>query len=379
MKTMQKNKEICFVIDQLDFLISHRLILIKYLSAFMKVVILTDLSRHKERYHDLHGLELVHLGSRPSKFNILKQFNYLKNLSKLTNKYGNNGIFYITLEKSFFGALLNILNSKRINFFVISGIGQILFPTNRTFDIKTNIIKFIFKLSNLKNNTTYIFQNSSNKSLFFNQKLITKNNSVIIQGNGIDEDRFLPNKQSKHKTAKFIFTGRIERDKGILELMEALEMLLATNKKFNFTFVGSLDKEDCLLTRKFFELLENKNISHIDNIKHAEIHKYYNQANIFILPSHGEGLSASGIEALACGNALIMSNVSGCKELVVNSKNGFVHKVKDPCSIFECMEKLVDNNSLTIRMGIESRNIYEKDFRNEKVFSAYKGLITLQG
>ena len=94
-----------------------------------------------------------------------------------------------------------------------------------------------------------------------------------------------------------------------------------------------------------------------------------------MMPSHGEGLTASGIEALACGNALIMSDVAGCKELVVDSKNGFVHKVKDPYSIFECMEKLVDNIPLTFKMGIESRNIYERYFKNEKIFLAYKSLI----
>ena len=89
---------------------------------------------------------------------------------------------------------------------------------------------------------------------------------------------------------------------------------------------------------------------------------YLNQCNVFVLPSYHEGTPKSVLEAMACGKAIITTNAPGCRETVINGKNGFLIPIKNSCSLAETMKMFCNTPQLANKMGRISREIAEKKY-----------------
>lgn len=374
-----EKKQICFLIDHIDFFITHRLVLANHLAINHDLTIITDLNKtefnlDKEK---LGKIRLVHLDKRPpisSPFSLLK---YIWKLHQVTNLHGKFGTFFVTLEKSFFGCLICLFDKNKKSFFVITGMGQKLFQEKRFPDIKTMMCKYIFKLGNLRQNSFFIFQNNDDFNIFKNYKIINNKNYKVICGNGIDETRFqLKTTHQPIKMPIFLFCGRIEKAKGIIELLHAIEELLLEEYPFEFIFAGKLDNEDRFILNYFERLVSNNdNLSYKGIIQHSDIHEIYSEANILVLPSHGEGLPATGVEGLSMGMPLILSNAGGCKELIKNYENGMLHEIGNHNEIYECLRFFCQNPNKILEMGVKSRKLYQEKFSNHIIFQSYEELI----
>jgi glycosyltransferase involved in cell wall biosynthesis len=95
-------------------------------------------------------------------------------------------------------------------------------------------------------------------------------------------------------------------------------------------------------------------------VPHEEVLKYYQQADIFVLPSLNEGMSNVMLEALACGLPIVSTDTGGTKELLTDGLNGLIVRMKDPDDLAEKIEKLILNPNLKQAMSLESRKLAEK-------------------
>ena len=94
----------------------------------------------------------------------------------------------------------------------------------------------------------------------------------------------------------------------------------------------------------------------------ADVRPYLAQCNVFVLPSYREGTPKSVLEAMSCGKAIITTDAPGCRETVMEGKNGFLVPVKDDKSIAEKMLFLYQNPDLCEQMGNAGRQIAEQRF-----------------
>ena len=86
-----------------------------------------------------------------------------------------------------------------------------------------------------------------------------------------------------------------------------------------------------------------------------------------ILPSYSEGMSKSIMEAISSGRPIICSNISGCREMVVNNFNGFLVKPKSTSSIYQALKKFQNLKfEDKIKFGKNSRYLAEKNRFDEK-------------
>jgi glycosyltransferase involved in cell wall biosynthesis len=178
----------------------------------------------------------------------------------------------------------------------ISGLGTLFIRKN----FSTFLAKILYKFSQKFANTVF-FQNPYDSSLFINENLIDDKKAKLIPGSGVDTSLFKPNKKNKIDVFNFIFIGRFLKDKGMLELYEAIVNLSKIRKDFNVTLVGSryMSNETCI-TENQLNLFKNNNyisfIGHTDNVQNELI-----KSDCLILPSYREGLSKVLIEAGSCG------------------------------------------------------------------------------
>lgn len=169
------------------------------------------------------------------------------------------------------------------------------------------------------------------------------------------------------------FVGRLIKVKGILDLLNAFKNLIKDYNNLYLIIVGDkyLHERDLDTKQKIDYFLQDN-----DKLKNHilltgyrdDIPELLKISDIFILPSHrGEGMPRSILEAMAMGKPVITTNIRGCREEVIDGKTGFLINVNAPHEIYRSIKKLLDNNDLIKRFGINGRKRVEKLFNEEKV------------
>lgn len=138
-----------------------------------------------------------------------------------------------------------------------------------------------------------------------------------------------------NSTIKFLFTGRYERRKGIQELNKALS-LIKNKKQFEFHFIGPIPESKKL---KLPHVFYHGAITDAVLMK-----KTVKQMDVLVCPSHSEGMPNVIMEAMACGLAIIATDV-GAVRLMVDKTNGILLSESKPQLIAAAMEELMQKNA----------------------------------
>ncbi|MDR0557385.1 MAG: glycosyltransferase [Treponema sp.] len=102
------------------------------------------------------------------------------------------------------------------------------------------------------------------------------------------------------------------------------------------------------------------------------VNGYLNRCLVYLATSRWEGLPYGMIEAMACGCALLVSNVYGNRDLVIAGKNGFVYN--DANEAVMLLAKMLERRAETLAMARKSREIVESEYSVEKMGEKYKYL-----
>ena len=108
----------------------------------------------------------------------------------------------------------------------------------------------------------------------------------------------------------------------------------------------------------------------------VEVRDWFPQCSVFVLPSYREGVPLSTHEAMALGKPVITTNAPGCRDTVVEGKNGFLIEIGDVESLIKAMEKFILRPSIIASMGVQSRMMAEQKFDahivNQRIFDHTK-------
>lgn len=194
---------------------------------------------------------------------------------------------------------------------------------------------------------------------------ITKFNPELVKKDEVDELR----KKFGISREDFVigFCGRLVRDKGIIELVEAYKCLLMKyqEKKMKLLIMGNPEKRDGLPADTLEYLESEKSIIYTGYIPFAEIQKYYLLMSVLVLPTHREGFGMVAVEASAMGIPAIVSDYTGCKETIVPNETG-LYINKSPESIVRAVEACFDVKYAQ-QLGANGRQFVTKNFEHMQV------------
>ena len=152
--------------------------------------------------------------------------------------------------------------------------------------------------------------------------------------------------------SKILFLGRICKDKGIDELLEAVEDIYESGRKVKLLVGGIFEergyREKIASAAAFAEF--------IGWVSGAEKDKYLQECGILVLPSYYEGFPVSIIEAMLRRSAVVASCVGGIPDIIDDGINGLLVPAKDPKALEESLIKLIDDNKLAKELGENGRN-----------------------
>lgn len=164
----------------------------------------------------------------------------------------------------------------------------------------------------------------------------------------------------------FLFVGRIVRDKGINELVQAFLKLYTTNALIRLVLVGELEQNLDPINDQTLQ-----NIELYDDILAVgptdDVRPWYAASDCFVMPSYREGFPNTVIEAGAMGLPSIVTDINGSREIIVDGENGVIVPPEDVDSLYEAMKTMIESNLLRKKMANKSREMIESRFEQSFV------------
>lgn len=194
----------------------------------------------------------------------------------------------------------------------------------------------------------------------------------FTKGSGIDLETFSYVEEPSEGKITVIFTGRMVREKGVCDLIEAAELLKNEySGKTRFLLCGRLTSNKTSVTENYLkEHCDNNYICWLNERK--DIKDLLEKSHIMAFPSYyREGVPKSLIEASAIGRPIITCNSIGCSDVVDNGINGFLVRPRSSTELAAALKKLLEDKSLRIRMGKAAREKAEKYFSIKKVITTH--------
>lgn len=191
--------------------------------------------------------------------------------------------------------------------------------------------------------------------------------------NGVDTERFTPGVKKDKDYLEILFVSRLIERKGLQFVIPELRSIQeGTDKKIKLVVVGDGPYRP-ELERIATEHQVSDMISFEGQKSKDEIIPYYQNADIFILPSKKEGMPNVVLEAVSCGLSIVMTPCQGAKELI--DGNGYVSEIP---SFAVKVKELVQNDDLRMQMGNRSRELAEKHFGWKFTIASYLRLIEVE-
>lgn len=365
-----KDKQILIVANSGWNIFNFRLHLIrKLLSLGAKVIVLVPKDNYSDQWKTYNGLTTIYLKNLFNKsLNPIKELRLFFELCQHYQNLAPDLILHFTIKPNIFGGLAARWTKK--NYLgIITGLGYSFIKGG----LLTRVVTFLF-ITALAKAKTVVFQNNDDKQLFIEKGL--KATTQLIRGSGVDLLRFKANPMPKREPFTFIFVGRLLRDKGVLELLEALNQLTNAGYIFNCLIIGGLNEQNpAALTEKDFSLYQNNpNIQWIGKVE--DVSPFLAQSHVMVLPSYREGMPRAILEALAMGKVIITTDVPGCRDTVVPNKNGWLVDVKSSKALTDAMEFCMTLPEAQLEgMGAYSRHLAEDIFDIEKINEQFLELI----
>jgi len=202
---------------------------------------------------------------------------------------------------------------------------------------------------------------------------------------GVDVERFSPG-PSQVRTELGIpygvpvlgFVGRLTRDKGVPDLVEALDAVLESAPQAHLMLVGWFDgAEDALGEELRVRILNHPRVHYTGFV--ADTVPYYRAMDIMVLPTLREGFPNVVLEASACGIPVVTTLSTGSRDAVVPEVTGLLIPPGYPEALREAILKLIGDPERSARMGKAARSWVIEHYLNERVVRLtaefYRGLL----
>lgn len=299
--------------------------------------------------------------------NLIRDFICLMELCKLFRRIRPDIFFGYFMKPVIYGGLAAWLSRVPRRVVMVAGLGYVFIDNDQKPARKLRFLRlFVTWLYSLVFHRVdkIIFQNRDDLAVMVEAGAAPPDRAVLIDGSGVNLDRF----QSKNLAPRngrpltFIWTGRLLREKGVAELVEATRIVRERGHDVDVFVVGGLDSNPSSLQEKDVSAWHSAGVINWTG-KVDDVRSWLGQADVFVLPSYyREGIPRSTQEAMAMGLAIITTDAPGCRETVEDGRNGFLVPVRSPQALADAMIQYAEQPDLAARHGQASLELVARKF-----------------
>ena len=211
----------------------------------------------------------------------------------------------------------------------------------------------------LKKSKTVFFENAGNMQTLQGERIVRREQCCLLSGAGVNLDHYQPAEYpTDDPPVRFLFIGRVMREKGIDELFGAMERLHAENIHCVLDVLGNYEED-------YAEAIERYTAAGWLRYHgyQKDVRPFIVDSHCFVLPSYHEGMANTNLECAATARPIITSNIHGCKEAVIDGESGFLCEPKNADSLYEAMKRFSALSADERRkMGLRGREHMEQTF-----------------
>lgn len=361
---MSKSQKILFVVTEDWYFCSHRLPLaIALVKQGYNVSVLTRTNEYKELISS-HGIQVIswenisRLG-----MNVFSEIKTFLELFGVLKSEKPDLVHLVAVKPAVYGGLAAYFLNIPARVFALGGLGFIFSSRKKLAKVLRPVILILFRLIFNQKNSRLILQNEDDINLLQNKAKVNLGQIRLIRGAGVDLEQYtyqpLP-----EGIPVVMLAARMIWDKGIGDFVQAAKIIQQKNIKARFVLVGDPDDQNPNgISRAQLEQWHQSGV--VEYWGHQkDMPKILSQAHILCLPSYyGEGLPKVLIEAMACGRAIITTNMPGCYQLIQKDpENGILISPQKPDELASAILLLLANPERCTLMGKNGRELVHQKF-----------------
>ena len=289
--------------------------------------------------------------------NPVKDLGLLVRYWKLLRQEKPDLVITYTIKPNIYGGLVSRM--LRIPYAVnITGLGTAF----QNPGLLRSLVTFLYKIA-LKKAKVVFFENAGNRQVFLDLGIVPEEKTCLLSGAGVNLSHYTIAPYPEEEATRFLFVGRVMREKGVDELFSAMERLRAEGENCTLDILGGYEED--------YEAAIHRHeaagwLRYHGYVK--DVRSYIEKAHCFVLPSYHEGMANTNLECAAMGRPLITSDIPGCREAVISGESGLLCKPQDADSLYEAMKTFLSLPRETRgRMGVQGRTHMEAVFDKKKV------------
>lgn len=356
----ENQKKILLICNTSQSIFNFRLPLIKALqeAGYKVSAVAFDDKYASELLAD--GIELHYVNDQNRSTNPLKILTLKNRYAKIIKQVSPDVVFTFMLKPNVFGALASKKVGVKKTYCMVEGAGDAFIKTG----LKWRLVKFVEKVlykKAFKKVDKVFFLNNDDKSEFEQLKLVKSEQSVVINGIGVDLEKFAF-KPVDENSNKFIMIARMLETKGVIEYCKCARLVKESHPEAEFLYLGA---EGSLKVADIKEYIDDGSINYLGTAK--DVRPAVESVLLLLLSSYREGLPMTIMEAESMGRGVITSDSIGCRETVEDGYNGYLVPQRDYETMAKRCIEVLEDKSLATKLGKNARKFAEDKFDQSKI------------
>jgi glycosyltransferase involved in cell wall biosynthesis len=317
------------------------------------------------------GFKYLHIDIDNYGINPLRDVRTVFQLMHIYRKYNPDFIFHYTIKPNIYGSLA-AWRCGIPSVAVTTGLGHL-------FTFKNGLVRFLtlwlYRIA-AKLSQEVWFLNDSDRAHFIKKGIVSAKKAFLLESEGVNLKWFKPlEKPEKHigHRVRFLFAGRLLRDKGVFEFAEAARILSAKYPNAEFELLGFINPENVnsVTPEQIEEWQKQEILTYLGETD--DVRQVLSACSCLVFPSfYGEGISRILLEAAAMGKPIITTDNTGCREVVIDGVTGFLTEPRSTSDLIAKLEnfiRLSPEDRLT--MGRAARKNIEEKFDENRIITHY--------
>lgn len=303
------------------------------------------------------GVRYRHVPIDRAGTNLLKDLRTIVSLVRLFRELKPDAVLSYTIKPVLYGGLAAMITGVPDRYAMITGVGHAFVAKGTKAWVISRIAGILYRTV-LKGHRRVIFQNPDDRALFERLNLVASSEqTALINGSGVDVDLF--SQQPLPQAPSFLLIGRLIRNKGVYDYVEAARIVKERYPDVEFKLAGWVDENPTSVTEEELDGWTREGVidflGSLDDVRPA-----LEGSLVYVLPSYsGEGTPRAVLEAMATGRPIVTTDAPGCRETVIEGKNGYLVPPRNVQALTNAMMSFLETPDLAKTMGAESRRIAE--------------------
>lgn len=343
-------KKILIITNHSYMLYRFRLELIQRLMENNEVILSMPFVGHEDDFQKM-GLRCIETKIERRGMNPIKDLSLLREYNRQLKEVRPDLVMTFSIKPNIYAGFL--CRRKRVPYACqVQGLG-----TAFEKPLLAKLVTIMYRTA-LKKVSVVFFENNENAKLFVDKRIVPSGKIKILPGAGINLQTYPYIEYPLNERFRFVYIGRIMKEKGIDELFSACERLKEKGYNFVLDLIGFYEDD---YKEKVARLV--KDGIAIDHGFQENPMPYYAATDCVVLPSYHEGMSNVLLEGAACGRPLITTDIPGCREAVEDRITGLLVQVKNSDSLLAAMEIMLQKSKEERKtMGLRGRERMELVF-----------------